>query len=55
MKHTAKHPGFKAAASKIMAKEGVSKASASAILASSSRAASKFAHKVNPRLSKVKG
>ena len=50
-----KHPGFKAVASKIARKEGVSKGAASAILAKSSRGASKAAHKANPRLSRVKG
>ena len=49
------HPGFKAAASKIAAKQGVSKEAASAILASSSRKASPAAKKANPRLKKVSG
>ena len=49
-----KHPGFKAVASKIASKEGVSKKAASAILASSSRKASPAAKKKNPALNKVK-
>lgn len=48
------HPGFKAVASKIAAKQGVSKEAASAILASSSRKASPAAKKANPRLKRVK-
>jgi hypothetical protein len=52
---SAKHPGFKAVASKIAAKEGVSKDRAGAILAASSRRASPAAKKANPRLNKVKG
>lgn len=49
------HPGFKAVAAKISAKEGVSKERASAILAASSRNASVKAKKANPKLNKVKG
>lgn len=49
------HPGFKAVASKIAKKQGISKARASAILASSSRNASKKAKAKNPRLKRVKG
>ncbi len=49
------HPGFKAVASKIAKKEGVSKKSAGAILASATRKASPKAKKANPRLKKVKG
>lgn len=49
-----KHPGFKAVQSKIAAKEGVSRASAGAILAASSRRASAGAKKANPRLKRVK-
>ena len=49
-----KHPGFKAVASSIAAKSGVSKKSAGAILASSSRKASPAAKKANPALKKVK-
>lgn len=52
---SAKHPGFAAVADKIANKEGYSKKKASAILAASSRNASRSAHKKNPRLSRVKG
>lgn len=48
------HPGFKAVQSKIEKSEGVSAKSAGAILANSTRKASKKAKKVNPRLKKVK-
>src|SRR6266511_1624721 len=48
-----KHPGFKAVASKIAAKEGVSKERANAILAAGSRGASASAKRKNPRLKKV--
>ena len=51
----AKHPGFKAVASKIAAKEGVSQKRAGAILASASRKASPAAKKANPRLKRVSG
>ena len=47
------HPGFAAVASKIAAKEGVSKKAASAMLAASSRGASAKAKKANPRLRRV--
>ncbi len=50
-----KHPGFKAVAKKIAAKQGVSKERASAILAAGARKASKAAVKANPNLKKVKG
>ena len=50
-----KHPGFKAVASKIAKKQGVSKERASAILAASTRRASKKAKRANPRLKRVKG
>jgi hypothetical protein len=50
-----KHPGFKAVQSKIADKEGISKDKAGAILAASSRGASKAAKKANPKLKKVKG
>lgn len=50
-----KHPGFKAVASKIASKEGVSKDRAGAILASASRGASAKAKTANPNLKKVKG
>ena len=49
------HPGFKAVAKKIAAKQGVSKDSAGAILAAGARKASKAAVKANPNLKKVKG
>ena len=49
------HPGFKAIAKKIAAKQGVSKESAGAILAAGARKASKAAVKANPNLKKVKG
>ena len=52
---SAAHPGFKAVAAKIEAKEGVSKERADAILAASSRHASAGAKKRNPRLRRVKG
>lgn len=54
-KYMAKHPGFKAVQSSIAKKEGVSKEAAGAILAKSTRNASKAAHKANPRLNRVKG
>ncbi len=46
--------GFKAVQNKIASKEGVSKKSAGAILASSTRNASPKAKKANPRLKRVK-
>jgi len=49
------HPGFKAAASSIAKKQGISKQSASAILAAGARKASKAAVKANPRLKRVSG
>lgn len=49
-----KHPGFKAVQGKIE-KEGYTEKQAGAILASSTRSASKEAKKSNPRLKKVKG
>lgn len=54
MKHSSKHPGFKAVANKIANKEGVSKKAAGAILAASTRKASSAAKKANPRLNRVK-
>lgn len=48
-----KHPGFAKVAEKISKKEGVSKEKASAIVAASSRGASKAAKKANPALRKV--
>ena len=49
-----KGEGFKKAASQIAKKEGVSKKSAGAILASATRKASPEAKKANPNLKKVK-
>jgi hypothetical protein len=54
MLHNEGHPGFKAVQSHIES-EGYTHEQAGAILASKTRAASKAAHKANPRLSKVKG
>ena len=48
------HPGFKSVQNKIAKKQGISKDRAGAILAASSRAASRMAKKANPRLRKVK-
>ena len=50
-----KHPGFKAVAEKVAAKQGVSKERASAIVAAGARKASKAAVKANPRLKRVTG
>lgn len=50
-----KHPGFKASQKKIATKQGVSMASAGAILAAGARKASPAAIKANPRLKKVSG
>jgi hypothetical protein len=50
-----KHPGFAAVQKKIEKSEGVGKDEAGAILASTSRRASKSAKKKNPRLNRVKG
>lgn len=49
------HPGFKAVQQSIERKSGVGKKAAGAILANSSRHASKKAKKANPRLNRVKG
>lgn len=49
------HPGFKAVQAKIVAKSGVSKKAAGAILADSTRNASSKAKRSNPRLKRVKG
>ena len=49
------HPGFKGAQKQIMDKSGVGKKAAGAILAASSRKASKSAKKRNPRLNRVSG
>jgi hypothetical protein len=50
-----KHPGFKAVEMKIAKRQGVPQKEAGAILASSSRKASKQAKQTNPKLNKVKG
>jgi hypothetical protein len=50
----AKGMGFKAVQSSIARKEGVSKKSAGAILASATRKASPAAKRANPNLRKVK-
>lgn len=49
------HPGFKAVQKKIAKKQGIGMERAGAILAASSRNASKKAKKANPRLKRVKG
>lgn len=49
------HPGFKSVQNKIAKKEGISKKSAGAILASATRKASPAAKRKNPRLKRVKG
>lgn len=48
------HPGFKAVQSKIAKKQGISKESAGAILASAARKSSPAAKKANPMLKNVK-
>jgi hypothetical protein len=48
------HPGFKAEQQKIASKEGVSPKAAGAILAASTRRASKAAKAANPKLKRVK-
>ena len=53
MKKAVKHMGFKKAAEGVMKKEGVSKKSANAIIASASRNASPKAKAKNPALKKV--
>ena len=47
------HPGFKAAASGISRRQGISQDKANAILAASSRNASTGAKRRNPRLKRV--
>jgi hypothetical protein len=54
VKHSKKHPGFKAVQKKIEG-EGYSKETAGKILAHSTRKASSSAKKANPRLKRVKG
>lgn len=53
-KHSAAHPGFKAAAAKIASRKGFH-GNPGAILASAARKASPAARKANPRLNKVGG
>jgi hypothetical protein len=55
LEHSAKHPGFRAVASKIASKQGISSEAAKRILAFRSRNASAGAKKSNPRLARVKG
>jgi hypothetical protein len=50
-----KHPGFKAVAQKIEAKENIPQDRAFAILASAGRKASAGAKKANPRLKRIPG
>jgi hypothetical protein len=50
-----KHPGFKAVAAGIAAKQGISKERAGAILAAGARKAGAKAIKTNPALKKVSG
>lgn len=54
MSHT-KHPGFKAVAKGMAARQGIPVERAEAELASSSRRASPAAKKANPRLRRVRG
>jgi hypothetical protein len=49
------HPGFGSVASKIASQQGISKESAGAILAHSTRNASPAAKKANPHLKQVSG
>lgn len=53
MKHSAKHPGFKAVEKKISREPGIR--NPGAVLAAASRGASAKAKRANPRLRKVKG
>lgn len=50
-----KHPGFQSVQKSIAAREGVPMERAGAMLAASTRRASKSAKKANPRLKRVKG
>lgn len=54
LKPSKAHPGFQGAAESIASREGLSMASAKAILGASSRHASAAARRVNPRLNRVK-
>lgn len=49
------HPGFKAVAAEMAAKQGISRERASAELAASTRRASAAAKRKNPRLNRVRG
>jgi len=49
-----KHPGFSKVSASIAKKQGISKKRAQAILAASTRGASKQAKKKNPHLKRVK-
>jgi hypothetical protein len=53
--HSKAHPGFKAIAARMAAKQGVSTERASAELAASTRRAGPAARAANPRLNRVKG
>jgi hypothetical protein len=53
VKHTKKHPGFKAVSGRIASKQGVSKARANAMLAAGTRRAGAKAKRKNPRLKRV--
>jgi hypothetical protein len=55
MKHSKAHPGFKAVASRMASKQGVSQKTAAKELAASTRNAGSRARKSNPRLNRVKG
>lgn len=52
---SASHPGFAKVAAKIARKEHLPMARAKAILAASTRRDSGMAHKMNPRLNRVRG
>ena len=54
-KGAVKHPGFKAAASSVERKEGVSKEAADAIIAAGAHNASAKAKAANPNLKRVRG
>lgn len=54
-RRSVKHPGFASVQTSIARREGISQERAGAILAASSRGASKAAKKANPRLRRVKG
>lgn len=54
-RHSSRHPGFVAVEEKIASREGISKKRAGAILAASTRRASREAKRANPQLKRVKG